>query len=365
MFLLIIQVSFAQTTVRTVDFLDDDALSPELMPSGRGLAMGGAFMAKVEDETSPFYNPAGLGSFRSWSFHLSNLYAESNSGLAQELSSDTSTTSDDFQDSFDIDGLRKLHLRSKGTYSHTRIAAAPNITTRFFSAGYLYSRRTKGFLSSINDSQFEYADRIDEGPYGSFTMSMFGGIIKLGGTMVWLHRKERIGTADQATELVIPGSSVGSGKMGYVIGGTKITLPIAWLPTLSATLHNATGDDFHKDQDADQGPENVKQNLVTGFSVTPQLGKRVRLHLEVNYKDTTKEYGELENSRRLAAGMELDFMRVIFFRGGYADGLASGGLGVRVRKFRMDLSTYAYKVTTTDFEDKEDRRFTLTLSGGF
>ena len=58
----------------------EDAVFPELAISGRALALGGAYNAKVDDSAAPFYNPAGLGTVRGFKFHLSNLHIETNMG---------------------------------------------------------------------------------------------------------------------------------------------------------------------------------------------------------------------------------------------------------------------------------------------
>ena len=50
----------------------EDAIFPELAVSGRALALGGAYISKVDDSSAPFYNPAGLGSVRDIKFHLKN-----------------------------------------------------------------------------------------------------------------------------------------------------------------------------------------------------------------------------------------------------------------------------------------------------
>ena len=39
----------------------EDAARPELMPSARALALGNAFISRVNDNSAPFYNPAGTG----------------------------------------------------------------------------------------------------------------------------------------------------------------------------------------------------------------------------------------------------------------------------------------------------------------
>ena len=44
----------------------EDHSFPELVTSARALAMGNAYICKVDDSWSAFYNPAGLGTVRSF-----------------------------------------------------------------------------------------------------------------------------------------------------------------------------------------------------------------------------------------------------------------------------------------------------------
>lgn len=345
-----------------IDF--EDALYPELVPSSRALAMGNAFVAKVNDESSVFYNPAGLGTFRKWQFHLSNFTVETNKGLANTVSDSPGDTVSETMKAFDLEELRQTHLANPGIITHSRISFAPNLTTRFFSVGYFYARRTRATLGTQAGAQFEYADRTDHGPYIGSNLSMFGGIFKVGASVAWLNRSESIGEADPNTPLVLTKAQKGKGDILMVTSGAKLTLPVWALPTFAATLHNSSGRDFNTDPG--YGPLiNPTQNLVLGFSLTPQIGKTTRLHLEVNYRDFNSKHEDVDNSRRWTAGMEFDVYRMLFFRLGYADGWGSGGIGFKAKTFRMDLSTYAVDTTTTEFRGEEDRRFALSISSGF
>ena len=62
--------------------------------------------------------------------------------------------------------------------------------------------------------------------------------------------------------------------------------------------------------------------------------------------------------------MEFDIARTFFFRFGYGDGFGSGGVGLKTKALEFDLTTYAVDAGP-GFRDKEDRRFSLTLSSGF
>jgi len=134
------------------------------------------------------------------------------------------------------------------------------------------------------------------------------------------------------------------------------------LPTFSAVLRNATASQWESIEDGGE-PNKIHQTMDLGFSITPQIGKAARVHMEVNWKDIHNQY-DTAAQRRIGAGIELDFNRRIFIRGGYGDGWGSGGIGVRSRTFIMDLTTYAIDRSFDGFREQEDRRFVLSLSSG-
>ena len=83
-------------------------LHGELMPSARALALGNAFISRVNDNSAPFYNPAGLGSVRRFSFQLSNAYVETNKGLVNAVTgSSFNTFFEKLADGFDLDSIRE------------------------------------------------------------------------------------------------------------------------------------------------------------------------------------------------------------------------------------------------------------------
>ena len=77
-FILCLGVQTLKSATTRIGF--EDAIFPELAVSGRALALGGAYMAKVDDSSAPFYNPTGLGTVRGVKFHLNNLHFETNMG---------------------------------------------------------------------------------------------------------------------------------------------------------------------------------------------------------------------------------------------------------------------------------------------
>ena len=71
-FIIIVAVCIPGKAYGLINFRD--GVFSELATSGRALALGNAYIAKVDDATSAFYNPAGLGSVRYSHFHFSNLH---------------------------------------------------------------------------------------------------------------------------------------------------------------------------------------------------------------------------------------------------------------------------------------------------
>lgn len=346
-----------------IDF--EDAIFPELATSGRALAMGNAYVAKVDDSSSVYYNPAGLGTVRYPHLHLSNIHLEVNKGwLKTGAGGPITDAAGNIFKGFSIDGTRQLLKDNPGNISHSRFSFLPNFTARYISFGYLLSIRQRAALSSEAGAQYEYAWRRDHGPYVALNLSLFGGIFKVGASVTWLMRKEIISESDPNTTIDLSEGDYKKGSAPIINAGTKITLPVAWLPTFAATMHNATEQDFGSASGAGK-PDAIRNTMDLGFSVTPQIGKVIRWHFEVNYKDFTGEYSNVSSSRKITLGSELDIARTFFFRLGYGDGFGSAGLGIKTRKLEFDLTTYAVNNGMEGYKGNEDRRFAMTISTGF
>lgn len=350
-------------SLAAIDF--EDAATPELAVSGRALAMGNAFVAKVDDPSAVFYNPAGLGTIRKTTFHLSNFHFETNKGWMQATTGGKAgEVPSTFPKGFSLDGTRQVLLANRKRLAHSRFHLMPNLTTRYFSLGYLYAKQTRAYMAEGDNALFEYATRKDQGPYWALNLSIFGGIVKFGITGLWLTRKEKLDDADKDTAIALVKEDYKIGKSWQFVSGFKFTMPIAWLPTIAIKMNNSFGNHFSTVKGSNGPPEDIKQSVDVGFSLAPQIGRVMRVHFEINYKDATDEFTEVSTGRKITAGMEIDIKRTVFFRFGYGDGFGSAGLGVATKKLQFDLSTYSVDTTTSAFRGEEDRRFSLTVSSG-
>ncbi len=343
----------------------EDVTQPEFITSARALALGSAYIAKVDDSSAVFYNPAGLGTVRYPHLHLENIHLEVNKGFLDTGTGGSLTDAgSNLGKVFKVDKMQDLLQNNRGVLAHSRFHFMPNFTARYVSFGYLYSTQSRGIIGTQSGARFEYADRTDYGPYAALNISLFGGIVKFGATGVILIRKEVFGEADATADVNLSSSDYRKGRSIQLIGGARVTLPFRGLPTFAVKLNNMSRKGFRASSGSAGAPDRVKPSWDAGFSLTPQVGKVTRVHLELNYKDFTSEYGA-KLSRRLTAGVELDLARVAFFRIGYGDGFGSAGIGIRTRSLELDLTTYAVDTTSSGFRGKEDRRFVFSLSSGF
>ncbi|MES2528637.1 MAG: hypothetical protein V4598_16255 [Bdellovibrionota bacterium] len=350
------------TAHAALDF--EDHAFPEFVTSARALAMGNAYINKVDDAWSAFYNPAGLGTVRKPQFHLANIHAEASNKLLNIISQGpASDIPGNYSDTFDPQEMRSVLAKDQGKLSHTRLQAFPNFTLRGMTLGYMFSQRNRAIINDTTANNFEIAERRDHGPVFALNASFFGGIFKLGASGVYLIRRDLYKSVAPNAQVDIQDSDYKSGRSLQVTAGARVTLPWALLPTFSAVLRNATANDFEGGSSSGV-PDSIKQTVDYGFSITPQIGKKIRIHMEANLKDAMNSY-DTDYKRRLAAGVEIDFNRRIFLRGGWGDGWGSGGIGVRSRVFIFDLTTYAVDRSLDGFRKEEDRRWALSLSSGF
>jgi hypothetical protein len=350
----------------------EDHAFPEFITSARALAMGNAYICKVDDAWSAFYNPAGLGTVRKPQFHIANVHLEASSGFTDIVGGGAAyEIPGNYINTFDPEEMRSMLAESdmKGTLAHARLNLFPNFTVRGMTFGYLVSQRNRAIINDLdpdpNDplNTYEIAERRDHGPVFSLSGSLFGGVVKLGASAVYLIRRDLYKSFAPDENISIQDTDYQTGKSLQLTAGARVTLPVALLPTFSAVLRNATSNDWDGPSD-NGGPSEIEQTVDAGVSITPQIGKMTRLHIEGNLKDVNNAY-DTDLKRRLAFGVELDINRRLFVRGGYGDGWGSGGLGVRTRTFILDLTTYAVDRSLDGFREEEDRRWALSLSSGF
>jgi len=360
--LLLTILIYAQPSFARLYF--EDATSPELITSARALAMGNSYSSLVDDSMAAFYNPAGLGTVRGLSFHLTNIHFEMNNGFL-DATSGAGNFFDAFEkydDAFTADGVRSLLADNPGM-THARFNLFPNLTYRWFTIGYMYSQQQRARLESAA-SDFEIAERQDSGPVAAVAFSLFGGVVKFGVSAVYLTRKEIYKDTPSTQPLSINKEDYSRGTMTHITASTRITFPVRYLPTFSVVARNAT-DAQWGDVDLAGSPEAIPKTADVSASITPILSRGSRIHFEVGVKDINNKYENVPAGRKLQGGVEWNYRRSIFVRAGYGDGWGSGGFGIKTKNMVFDISTYAVEASEDGFREDEDRRFAINLASGF
>ena len=344
----------------------EDAAFPELITSARALALGNSYSSKVDDAWAAFYNPAGLGSVRGFSMQIANVHTEINSGFNKVTSPGGSylENTGNYSKALTADGIRTLMADNPGHTSHVRVQAFPNITYRWITLGYMYSKQNRARLLS-STADLELAERTDSGPLMALSFSFFGGIVKIGATAIQLTREEfqkdfpaaGSTTIDKATDYR-------KGTMTHITAGTRITLPIFLLPTISAVIRNYSDSEFDNPELGGL-PDKIPKTMDASFSITPYNTRTSRTHIEIGVKDMGNVYEDVPSGRKIVGGLEIDWSRKMFLRLGFGDGWGSGGVGVRSGAFVFDLTTYAIEQSPDGYREQEDRRYVLSFARGF
>lgn len=341
----------------------EDASYPELITSARALGMGNAYLNKVDDSTAVFYNPAGLGTVRGTHFHLTNIHLEANKGLNQVISSaGVFETPGNLLTALSAEGIDSLLDGEDKILVHSRINLFPSLTFRYFSIGYLYSQRSRARLTCATCDR-EFAERKDSGPVAALNFSLFGGILKIGTSAALLTREEFQKDFTTGAPYFVSDSDKRKGTQVLLTTGIRFTLPVSYLLTFSAVLRNSANSTWYGEE-LGGAPADIPQTIDGAISITPQIGRNTRVHLEAVLRDMTNGYDTVDNARKFGAGLEFDFVRKYFVRFGYGDGWGSFGLGVRNNKSVFDLATYAHE-TGEGFREEEDRRFVFSWAMGF
>jgi hypothetical protein len=353
---------YAQTCFARLYF--EDATSPELITSARALAMGNSYSSLVDDSMSAFYNPAGLGTVRRLSFHLTNIHFEFSNGFLDATSGSGNffNAFSKYSEAFTSEGVRDLLADNPGM-THARFNLFPNFTYRWITIGYMYSQQQRARLESLS-SDFEIAERQDSGPVAAVAFSLFGGIVKVGASAVYLTRKEVFKDTAQNLPVEIEKEDYSRATMTHITASTRITFPIKYLPTISIVSRNASEAQWGN-EDLAGAPEDIPRTTDISASITPILSRGSRIHIEVGARDLGNRYENVPAARKIQGGLEWNYRRSIFVRAGYGDGWGSGGIGIRTRNMVFDISTYAVEASEDGYREDEDRRFALNLASGF
>lgn len=333
----------------------------------RGLGMGGAHVATVNDETALVINPAGLGKLRD--YYITIIDPEIDVGAETEQIAGT----DILNMIKPQDALDKANA-NPDKFMHLRGNVFPSIVVPNFGFGLLMKYEVNSELVS-ETNLFKYDYRDDYAAVFGFNFRLFNGIVKLGANTRVVNRTEirrddidPLSTGLERDTLASEGVGVGSDV------GLLIAAPIAWIPTLGVVYRDAGSTSYKLRggmfSNTDERPDRTPATLDVGLAIHPILGKRFRSTWTVEFRDSmaTEETSGTDNvddpMRRFHAGVEFNYADALFLRGGMNQRYYTAGLELAIINYQFQAATYGEEIGTAD-ENREDRRYVVKFSFRF
>ncbi len=328
----------------------------EFYNGARTMAMGGAYVTTVNDETAVFHNPGGLGRLRDPFFTAVDPEIDISANLTDfvRLNSVGKLTS--------IQGLLELLNRNPGKHFHSRYQLSPSIALPNFGIGMLVNWKFDGEVDPTGtDFKFRYQN--DYAGAIAYNLRLWDGIVKIGLSGKLINRVE-IETTAPADSTGLEVKDLASEGMGLGVDGALIlTAPVRYLPSFGVVVrdigHTAfTMTDGMLYQVGDRRPRKQEQKVDAGLSFSPILGKATRATLAVEIHDVMTgdeaERGDL--MRRFHGGMEINIRDFFFLRGGYNQKFWTAGFEFASERFQLQGTAYGEDIGAPN-NPREDRRY--------
>lgn len=327
----------------------------------RGLGMGGAAIAVVNDETALLVNPAGLGKLRDYFFTIFDPeigVSENTERIAGLKVLDTIKP----QEALDMANKNPdLHL-------HSRAQVFPSLVVPNFGMGVFGRYEVNAEVNSTDDT-FKYDYTNDYALVFGFNFRIWDGIIKLGANSRIINRVEirRDDLATNSTGLTVNGlASEGIGIASDV--ALVLAAPIAWLPTIAA-VYRDVGRTSYNLRDGlfvggEERPDSTPESLDVAVALFPIMGKTSRASWTAEYRDILTMSDEEDKMKRFHAGVEFNFSDAFFIRGGMNQRYWTAGLELAISKYQFQMATYGEEIGTAE-ENRVDRRYVAKFAFRF
>lgn len=336
------------------------SMAVENTPFFRGVraqGMGGASVAIVNDETSLFLNPAGLGRIRGPYLMIANPEIEANTETNNIYGAGYQYMRIHNDPGFMLSNARL----NPDVRIHARYQLLPAFVTTNFGIG-VYGKYSwdAEYITSTGKYRLDHIN--DYGAVIGYCFRLFDGKIKIGASGKMINRvsiaKDLEGSTDTTTlkmsDLVTEGGGFGFDA------GLILTGPWVFLPSIAVAGHDIGDTKFTSTtgyfyQPANR-PDFQKQSIDVAFSISPILGKKVRSTITGEWRDAQNStYPDMY--RRVHAGVELNISDILFLRGGMNQRYYTAGFEFDLGPHQIQLATYGEEIGPDETKFREDRRY--------
>lgn len=324
----------------------------------RCLAMGGACIAVVNDETALLVNPAALGKLRNFYGTLIDPEFEGNyqlPGFYQDKA---------ISNPFLLEDVLPSINNRRSAYYHAKAQVFPSFVARNFGIGlygnYLLDAEMSGDGTTVNTYY-----RSDLALALGFNFRFFDGRLKLGFNAKVINRIE-LDDPVLSTTGPLDYESLASEGVGLSTDmGIILSAPWALIPTVSAVVRDIGGTSFDQltgvRMSSTTRPNAIRQDIDIGAALFPIHTNSTRSSWTIEYRGLLTSQDETDKAKLLHAGMEFNFGDVLFLRAGYNQRYWTAGAELASERFQWQISSYGEEVGTIN-ELKEDRRYVFKFS---
>jgi len=330
----------------------------------RGMSMGGATIATVNDETALLSNPAALGKLRDFYGTILDPEVEISSGNLSMYKTKTYTGF------FDLESIKDTLDSSRGAYFHSKYQLFPSFVGRNFGIG-LYTNKILDAKMSEDGTSIQSFYRNDIALALGYNFRFFDGRVKLGFNTKVINRIEYNESAIPVTDLsqvidLTPYYKEGTGVS--FDAGLILTAPWEFLPTISVVAHDVGDTRFDKStgvrMTTTNQPNMVQQDADIAIAIFPINTKLLRTTWTLQYDGLLLGKNETDKSKLIHAGFEMNFSDIFFLRAGYNQRYFTGGIELATEHFQFQFATYGVEIGT-ETANYEDRRYGIKTAFRF
>lgn len=336
----------------------EDVVPGSRYTSGRGAAMGDAFLPLADDASALFYNPADITKVRSTGLELMNLSFYGTPGWLSTLS----TTS--FFKVTSLSSYQPMLAAHPGVSAGTGAALLPAFFSRGFAFGVLLQNQLSATVNP--DGSIHYRSLYQLIPTAGFGLRLAEGIVRIGYSVQFVN--EAVG------DITVPS---GTAPLGYNQGlsqgsafshtvGMTLTMPWTYLPAATITARNLgtahyRGTSLYHFSPTSAGtPATEPMSLDTSLSFVNKLGNESSINAVGELRDFTNT-SAVSLLGRAAMGLEVSIKDAFYLRGGWGSGYPSAGVGMKQGKGELSLSWYSEELGQS-YHSLRDARYLFQYS---
>ncbi|MCC7404414.1 MAG: hypothetical protein IT288_08445 [Bdellovibrionales bacterium] len=328
----------------------------------RQMAMGGASIAVVNDETALLANPAGLGKLRDYIITVADPEIDIGTKTQAILGSSVTKVLDPQET---LDALNAGH-QNKPLYLRGQVF--PSLVVPNFGVGVFKKYEVSAKVDTTSNTyRYDYIN--DTALVLGYNFRFWDGRIKIGFSGRFTNRAvaHEDALSPAATGLTLD-SMVKEGFGAAADAGIILAAPWAGLPTLAAVYRDVGNTHYNINDglffDETERPENTTGTVDVGIAFFPIMGKRTRSTITFEYRDVLTASDETDEPRRYHAGVEFNFADAFFLRGGYNQRYWTYGLEFSVGNYQFQATSYGEEVGTAA-SPQEERHYDVKFAYRF